>query len=67
MLLESEALRILQENHIPVHQGRDGIPALMHKTEINVERLRTLGFRISNHIEGQLVVSFRGSRFGLIV
>jgi hypothetical protein len=67
MLLESEALRILQENQIPFHQGRNGIPALMHKTEINVERLRTLGFRISHHIEGQLVVSFRGNRFGLIV
>jgi hypothetical protein len=67
MFPESEAVRILRENRIPFHQGVDGIPALLCGSEIDIDRLRRLGFRISGQIGRQLVVNFRGRRFGLIV
>jgi hypothetical protein len=67
MRSEVEALEILRKNGIPFHRGVEGLPALLCGTEIDVNRLRRLGFRVSQGIGGQLVVSFRGKRLGLIV
>ncbi len=67
MWYQSEALRILRDNGIPFHPGVSGFPAVLCGTEVNVDRLRRLGFRISGNIEGKQVISFRGSRLGLLV
>ena len=67
MWSEIEALEILKQNQIPFHQGVKGIPAVIIESEIEVDRLRRLGFRVSHGISGQWVVSFRGKRLALIV
>jgi hypothetical protein len=67
MRVESEAIRLLKEHQIPYHRGVDGISTLLRRSEVDVPRLRNLGFRISRVIGGQWVVSYKGSRFGLIL
>lgn len=68
MLREAEATKILKKHSIPFHEsGTDGILALMHKNEIDLDHLRRLGFRISHTIGDQLVIFYKGGRFGLIV
>jgi hypothetical protein len=63
----SEALQVLRQHRIPYHSGADGVAALMRKGEIDLNALRNLGFRVSNQIEGQLIVTYKGSRVALIV
>jgi len=67
MQADYEAIRLLRKNRIPFHRGVDGISALLRRSEVDVPRLRSLGFRISRLIGGQLVVSYKGCRFGLIL
>ena len=68
MLQAREAFQVLREHHIPFHESEvDGIITLLRKNEIDPDRLRKLGFRISRVIGNQLVVFYKGGRFGLVV
>ncbi len=62
-----EALRILKDHSIPYHRGVEDALTLLRRSEIDLDMLRRLGFRISRRIGGQLVVNYKGYRFGLIV
>ncbi len=65
---EIEALKILQRHQIPYSKsGVKGVAALLRKSEVDQQKLRKLGFRISNMIGDQLVVFYKGGRFGLIL
>jgi hypothetical protein len=68
MLREAEATKILRQHHIPFKEsGSEGILALLCKSEVDPERLRQLGFRISRDIGAQWVIFYKGGRIGLIV
>jgi len=67
MSANSEALRILQEHSIPVHAGVNGLATLLRRSDADLNLLRSLGFRISRHIGRQMVISYKGSRVGLIM
>lgn len=62
-----EALRVLEKHSIPYYQGMEDALLLLRHREIDLDVLRRLGFRISRRIGGQLVVNYKGCRFGLIV
>ena len=63
-----EAIALLQKNRIPFSKsGTEGISTLLPKGEVDVERLRKLGFKVSRTIGGQFVVCYKGGRFGLVV
>jgi hypothetical protein len=63
-----EALQVLRDNQIPFSESKiKGILTLIPKEDIDLNRLRKLGFRISREIGDQLVVSYKGGRFGLVV
>jgi len=62
----TEALQILRENSIPYYPGVGGMQALLRRTEADLILLRRLGFRISHDIGRQMVLSYKGSRIGLI-
>jgi len=68
MLQNLEALKILRDNCIPYNLAKaEGFTALFRKSEVNADQLRRLGFRISNLIGSQWVVSYQGGRVGLII
>ncbi len=67
MCIEAEAHKILKDHSIPYYSGVNGISTLMRLSEIDLTRLRHLGFRVSQGIAGQIVVSYKGNRFGLIL
>lgn len=67
MWADSDALQVLRKNQIPFHAGVNGVDALLRRRDIDVSRLRSLGFRISQGIHGQWVVSYKGNRFGIIL
>lgn len=63
-----EARRVLKENRIPFCESNvEGILTLIPKDEVDLDRLRGLGFRVSRQIGNQLVVFYKGGRFGLVV
>ncbi|TKJ42194.1 hypothetical protein CEE37_00515 [candidate division LCP-89 bacterium B3_LCP] len=67
-MLTSEPIQLLLKNRIPFHESNlDGIATLMKRNEVDLNRLRKLGFRISRTIGDQLVVCYKGGRFGLVV
>lgn len=68
MTQASEARRVLKDNRIPFCESDvEGILTLIPKEEVDLNRLRRLGFRISRRIGNQLVVFYKGGRFGLVV
>ncbi len=67
MWCNAEAFEVLRAHRIPYYPGVEGLSALLRKGEIDFDLLRKLGFRISGKIGGQLVVSYKGNRFGLIM
>ena len=63
-----EALQVLRDNRIPFSEAKvEGILTLISKDDVDLDRLRRLGFRISREIGNQLVISYKGGRFGLVV
>ncbi len=63
-----EALELLKEHHIPFYESNvEGNLMVLNKNEIDLDRMRKLGFRISRLIGDQLVVTYKGGRFGLVV
>jgi len=68
MVQEKEALSILEKHRIPYRRSDEkGICALLYKNDVDLPRLRKLGFRVSHLIGEQLVIFYKGGRFGLIL
>ncbi len=62
-----EAVKILEKHHIPYRVSDvKGVAALLRKNEVDPQKLRRLGFRISHLIGDQFVVFYKGGRFGII-
>jgi hypothetical protein len=65
---EMEAVKVLRKHHIPYSTSNvQGISTLLRRNEVDPQRLRRLGFRISRLIGNQLVVFYKGDRIGIIV
>ena len=68
MIQAVEAVKILQKHHIPFQRSEENETlAVLQKNEVDLEQLRRLGFRISHLIGDQVVVFYKGGRFGLVV
>ncbi|MBU0519170.1 hypothetical protein KKA00_08680 [bacterium] len=65
---KGEAAQVLSQHKIPYSAiDADGMLALLQKNEVDTCELRRLGFRISRTIGNQIVVVYKGMRFGLII
>jgi hypothetical protein len=67
MLQENEAKAILHRHRIHFRaSNQKGFSVLLSRKQVNLDRLRHLGFRISHIMGGVWIVSYKGWRFGLI-